>query len=146
MRTWATLKIEAAGSVLMAMMQPEFCMPATNCIAPETPQVMISFGLTVRPLRPIWKRGSIHPASTTARVEARRPPRASARSRRSARSSGFLTPRPATTRISAFSMPSSGGFFTRETISMRESSAPAGIAQRVILPCGSQTGGAEKTL
>ena len=43
-------------------------IPATNWIAPETPQHMMSFGLTVRPESPIWQRASVHPASTSARV------------------------------------------------------------------------------
>ena len=41
-----------------------------NWTAPDTPQVMMSFGRTVRPLRPIWHLASSHPASTIGRVQA----------------------------------------------------------------------------
>ena len=66
-----------------------------NWILPETPQVMINFGLTVRPLNPIWRRGFTHPASINGRVDANCPPSNDANSLIISKSSTCLTPRPA---------------------------------------------------
>src|SRR5881392_296966 len=49
---WATSKIGAVGSVLIATISPASFMPATCCIAPLMPQATYSLGRTVFPLCP----------------------------------------------------------------------------------------------
>ena len=51
---------DAFGSEFIATIVSDPLMPATNWIAPETPHVMISFGLTVRPESPICRFASSH--------------------------------------------------------------------------------------
>ena len=63
-----------------------------------------------------------------------------------ARSSGFLSPRPPTTRTSASSIPTSLAFSVMEMISIADLSLSFSSVQLVIFPFGSVFGGIEKIL
>ena len=116
----------------MDTMQSEWSIPATNWMAPDTPQVMISFGRTVLPLNPTWHFASTHPASASGLVQATCPSNSSANSLIIARSSSFLIPRPATTKTSADSINS---FFTISNTSTCALIFSLSIAHEMISPC-----------
>src|SRR6185436_12707212 len=97
-------KIGAFGSLLIATMFSELCMPTLCWIAPEIPAARYSFGATVLPVWPICAAYGYQPASTTARVAATAPPSASASDSQSSKPSAFPSPRPPATRTSASSM------------------------------------------
>src|ERR671935_97213 len=73
-------KMGAFGSLLIATITPELCMPTLCWIAPEIPQAMYRRGETVLPVWPTWAAYGYQPASTTARVAATAPPSAFASS------------------------------------------------------------------
>src|SRR5205814_7372583 len=97
-------KIGACGSLLIATITPEPCMPTLCWIAPEIPTATYSFGDTVLPVCPTWVEYGYQPASTTARVAATAPPSADASSSTSAKFSGPPSPRPPATMTSASSI------------------------------------------
>ena len=111
-------------------------MQAVNWIAPDTPQVMISLGRTVRPDRPICRRLDSQPFSTSGRVTASAPPRASANSRIRFRSAWLRRPRPPTTRISASEMLAALGMGVVETWRTGEAATDLGVLRAVIAPEG----------
>src|SRR5690606_37442054 len=94
---WATLKMGAFGSLLIATMPSQFHIPTTCWTAPEIPTAMYSLGRTVWPVCPTWWSWLIHPASTTARLAPTSPPRASANSLSTLKPSGPPSPRPPAT-------------------------------------------------
>ena len=59
----------AFSSVLIATIHSELFIPAANWTDPDTPQVMISFGRTVRPLSPTCFLVSIQPARTVSSLK-----------------------------------------------------------------------------
>src|SRR5256714_13322469 len=97
-------KIGAFGSLLIATIVPELCMPTLCWIAPEMPSATYSFGETVLPVCPIWAEYGYHPASTTARVAPTAPPSAFASSSARVKFSGAPSPRPPATITSASSI------------------------------------------
>ena len=97
-------KIGAFGSLLIATIVPEPCMPTLCWIAPEMPQAMYSFGETDLPVWPTCVEYGYQPASTTARVAPTAPPSAEASSSRSVKPSGEPSPRPPATMMSASSI------------------------------------------
>src|SRR5207248_11044480 len=82
----ANSKIGACGSLLMATIVPEDCMPTLCWIAREMPTATYSLGETVLPVWPTCVEYGYQPASTTARVAATAPPSAFASSPTRARS------------------------------------------------------------
>src|SRR5215212_6407138 len=97
-------KIGAFGSLLIATMFSEFCIPTLCWIAPEMPAARYSFGATVLPVCPICAAYGYQPASTTARVAATAPPSAPASSSSASKPSLLPSPRPPATSASASSM------------------------------------------
>src|SRR3954467_6441931 len=97
-------KIGAFGSLLIATITPELCIPTLCWIAPEIPHAMYSFGETVLPVCPTCVAYGYHPASTTARVAPTAPPSAFPHSSTSAKFSGPPSPRPPATMTSASSI------------------------------------------
>ena len=97
-------KIGAFGSLLIATIVPEPCMPTLCWIAPEIPQAMYSFGETDLPVWPTCVEYGYQPASTTARVAPTAPPSAAASSSSSVNPSGEPSPRPPATMMSASSI------------------------------------------
>src|SRR6185437_5761681 len=97
-------KIGAFGSLLMATIVPDPCIPTLCWIAPEMPHAMYSLGETVLPVCPTWVEYGYHPASTTARVAPTAPPSALASSSTSVKFSGPPRPRPPATITSASSI------------------------------------------
>src|SRR6185312_10772665 len=97
-------KIGAFGSLLIATITFEPCMPTLCWIAPEMPSATYSFGETVFPVCPTCAEYGYQPASTTARVAATAPPSARASSSASANFSGSPRPRPPATITSASSI------------------------------------------
>src|SRR5579862_588366 len=97
-------KIGAWGSLLIATITPEPCIPTLCWIAPLIPTATYSFGDTVFPVCPTCVGYGYHPASTTARVAATAPPSASASASTSAKLSGEPSPRPPATITSASSI------------------------------------------
>ena len=97
-------KIGAFGSLLIATITFEPCMPTLCWIAPEIPSATYSFGDTVLPVCPTCAEYGYQPASTTARVAATAPPSAFASSSASANFSGSPRPRPPATITSASSI------------------------------------------
>ena len=81
-------KIGAFGSLLIATITFELCMPTLCWTAPEMPSATYSFGETVLPVWPIWAAYGYQPASTTARVAPTAPPSARASSSASVKFSG----------------------------------------------------------
>src|SRR4029079_8513861 len=61
-------KIGAFGSLLIATIVPDPCIPTLCWIAPEMPHAMYSLGETVLPVCPTCVEYGYQPASTTARV------------------------------------------------------------------------------
>src|SRR5438093_680339 len=99
--TWATSKIGAVGSVLMATISPASFMPATCCIAPLMPQATYNLGRTVFPLCPTCRVFGSQSKSVRGREAPTTPPIAFANSSTKARFSFFWIPRPAETMMSA---------------------------------------------
>src|SRR5207237_4152001 len=97
-------KMGAFGSLLIATITPELCMPTLCWIAPEIPHAMYSFGETVFPVWPTWVEYGYQPASTTARVAPTAPPSALASSSTRVKFSGPPSPRPPATITSASSI------------------------------------------
>ena len=97
-------KIGAFGSLLIATITFELCIPTLCWIAPEMPQAMYSFGDTVFPVWPTCVAYGYQPASTTARVAPTAPPNAFASSSTSVKFSGPPSPRPPATITGASSI------------------------------------------
>src|SRR4051794_23897978 len=97
-------KIGAFGSLLIATITLDPCMPTLCWIAPEIPSATYSFGDTVLPVCPTCAAYGYQPASTTARVAATAPPSACASSSASENFSGSPSPRPPATITSASSI------------------------------------------
>ena len=64
----------ASGSLLMAIIFSDDCIPTRCCIAPEIPTATYNFGATVRPVCPTWCAWSIQPSSTGGRDDPTAPP------------------------------------------------------------------------
>src|SRR5215470_16011990 len=94
-------KIGASGSLLMAMMVLEVCMPARCWIAPEIPAARYSCGETVLPVWPTWNWCGYQPASVTAREAPTAAPSASASCSMTPNPSADPVPRPPETTICA---------------------------------------------
>src|SRR5262245_49113655 len=114
----ANSKIGAFGSLLMATIVPEPCMPTLCWIAPEIPHAMYSFGETVLPVCPTCAAYGYHPESTTARVAATAPPSTSASSSQYEKPSGLPSPRPPATITSASSIDGPLAFSVRCSTSL----------------------------
>src|SRR4051812_31735969 len=97
-------KIGAFGSLLIATITFELCMPTLCWIAPEMPSATYSFGETTLPVCPICAAYGYQPASTTARVAPTAPPSAWASSSASVKFWGAPRPRPPATMMSASSI------------------------------------------
>src|SRR5262249_23961842 len=97
-------KIGAFGSLLIATITFELCMPTLCSIAPEMPSATDSLGETTCPVGRICAEYGYQPASTTARVAPTAPPSAFASSSASAKFSGAPRPRPPATITSASSI------------------------------------------
>lgn len=96
-------------------------MPATNWIAPDTPQVMISLGRTVRPERPTCRLASIQPGLPPSGAYRRE--LAAKQRRQLLKHVQVLTPRPANEHIGRFNVYFSSGFGGFE----RLHAAPGGL-------------------
>src|SRR5581483_3199673 len=84
----ANSKMGAFGSLLIATITFEPCMPTLCWIAPEMPSATYSFGDTVLPVWPTCAEYGYQPASTTARVAPTAPPSTCASSSASENFSG----------------------------------------------------------
>src|SRR5215831_16966763 len=90
----ASSKIGASGSLLMATMVLDVCMPARCWIAPEIPTAMYNCGDTVTPVWPTCILCGTHPASVAARDAPTAAPRESASASMILKFSAPPTPRP----------------------------------------------------
>src|SRR5512132_4344047 len=130
-------KIGACGSLLIATITPDACIPTLCWIAPEIPQAMYSFGDTVLPVWPTCVEYGYQPASTTARVAPTAPPRAFASSSTSGKFSGPPSPRPPATITSASSIEgpvlSSCAWSTMRAV-VEKSSSNTGTSSTCALP------------
>jgi hypothetical protein len=97
----ATLKMGASGSLLMARITLDDCMPMRCCIWPDMPQAIYNFGHTVLPVCPTWCEYGIHPASTVALEAPTAAPKTLASLFMCEKFSGPPTPLPPETIISA---------------------------------------------
>src|SRR5579863_944248 len=97
----AISKMGASGSLLIAMIVLEVCMPARCWMAPEMPTAMYSWGETVLPVCPTWNACGYQPASVTARDAPTAAPRLSASFSMMPNPSADPVPRPPETTICA---------------------------------------------
>src|SRR5215469_16634024 len=97
----AISKIGASGSLLIAMIVFDVCIPARCWIAPEIPTAAYSCGDTVLPVWPTWNACGYQPASVTARDAPTAAPSASASCSITAKPSADPVPRPPETTICA---------------------------------------------
>src|SRR3954454_13765617 len=74
----ASSKIGASGSLLMATMVFDVCMPARCWMAPEMPHATYNVGETVLPVWPTWYECGYQPASVAALDAPTAAPRTSA--------------------------------------------------------------------
>src|SRR5262249_34586508 len=123
-------KIGASGSLLMAMMVLEVCMPARCWIAPEIPAATYSCGETVLPVWPTWNWWGYQPASVTAREAPTAAPRASARASMTPNPCADPVPRPPETTICA-SVRSGRSPFSATTCSVIAAAVAASLARKV---------------
>src|SRR3954451_7567039 len=97
----ASSKIGASGSLLIATIVLDVCMPARCWIAPEMPTAMYSCGDTVTPVWPTCMLCGTQPASTTAREAPTAAPSESASFSMIAKLSALPMPRPPETTTDA---------------------------------------------